>query len=461
MIISRWGVRRGLLAACLVLAGCADAGRGDFPPRPAGRFEEMREEISRLRGLPFVHQVTLETKTPEELRSLVAESIEGAEAEKIASLSEAYRRLGLIPESADLAKSLLDVALVRKAVYYDSRGKKIVAPGGPVRAGPASFEIPWPASEESARQLLLAQALARALQEQNFHWSDSIQSRDTRDRKLTLRAVTRGDAMLVGLAHLLAGDPGGKEKIVDGVRRLFRLSTRIDRQLSHLPELARAEIAFEYLHGSQFVLWAYFHKGWQGVNALFAYPPASTAQILHPEKYYMEREEPLQIVPWRLLSQFGSQLTIEDTLGEYTIRLLLGRSSTPEEAERIAAGWSGDTLLGFREGEQPVLAWITAWGSSGQAREFFAAYRRALEQRHRLTMESAPDGRDMLVSREGAHPLLLQIRSNFVFFLDGLPAPRSIKVAAELWDELETNRELRKVPFELVDRSQRLSSPRK
>lgn len=455
MIIGRWAVRRGLLAACFVLAGCADAGRDAFPARPARSFEEMREEISRLRGLPFVHEVTLETKTPEEFRSLLTQSMQSAAAEKVASLSEAYRRLGLIPESADLAKSLLDLEIVREAVYYDSRGKKIVAPGDPAGAGPAPFEIPWLASEETARQLLIAQALARALQEQNFHWSDRTRSRNTRDRELTLRAVARGDAMLLGLAYLLAGDPGGKEKIVDGVRRLFRLSTTIDRRLSHLPELAREDLGFEYLHGSQFVLWAYFHKGWQGVNALFASPPASTAQILRPEKYYVEREEPLQIVPWTLLRQFGAQLTVEETLGEYTIRRLLGRSSTPEEAERIAAGWSGDTALGFRERGEPVVAWITGWSGSNQAREFFAAYRRGLQQRHRLTMESALDGGETLVSPEGAHPLLLQIRGNFVFFLDGLPAPRSVAVAAKLWDDLEaTKGEPRRIPVELAGPSQ-------
>lgn len=461
MALNRRGGRLCSLSVLLLLLGCAEPDLGSFPSRPPQPFDEVKREISRLRGLPFLEEVTLETHKLEEIRSLLAEPVGDAARKNSSSMAEIYKRLGLLPQAADFTKDLIDLRLFQHLVHYDARRRAIVVPEEPLKPDLASLGFPGGPSEETAKQLLLAHALARALQEQHFQWRARIRSRITKDSELALRAVMQGDAVLVGLAYLAAHEERKKEEPVDAIKRLVRLSTAFERELPHLPELLRHKLAFEYLYGSQFVLWAYSRKGWDGVNGLFSRPPLSTAQIFHPERYYVKRQEPLQIIPWKLLRQFGARKIVEETLGEFTLRLLLARTLAKEEAEKVAAGWTGDTLIAFRDGKELILGWVVAWENPVEARQFLAAYRRFLEKRYGPVSEASSSGGATLISHDGAHPLLLQIKDNFVFLLDGLPAPRSTEVAAGLWGELEATREPQQIPFDLVRRTQGLASARK
>ncbi|MBI2360005.1 MAG: hypothetical protein HYV04_14110 [Deltaproteobacteria bacterium] len=461
MAPNRWGGRLCSLGFVLVLLGCGETDLPVSPTRPPQPFDEVKTEISRLRGLPFLREVALETKNREEIGSLSAEPVEDIAEEKSSLMAEIYQRLGLLTDGADFSKDLVELQLFRHSVYYDGARQKIVVPQEPLKPARAFLRFPGKISEETTKQLLLAHALAHALQDQHFQWRARIRSRNTQDSRLPLHAVMQGDAILVGLAYLAARKESGKEQIVDAVKSLFRASPAFERELSVRPDLLRQKLAFEYLYGSQFVLWAYSHKGWDGVNRLFLRPPVSTAQILHPEKYYVKREEPLRIIPWKLLRQSGAQKIDQETLGEFTLRLLLAQTAGREEAEKVAAGWLGDTLLALRNGDELILGWVIAWESQAGAREFLGAYRRVLERRYGPVFDATSAGNDTLVSREGAHPLLLQIKDNFVFVLDGMPAPRSIEVAAGLWDELETTRDAPQIPFDQVRRSQGLASFRK
>jgi hypothetical protein len=267
MALNRWGSRLCSLSFALVLLGCGETDFGFFPTRPPQPFDEVKKEISRLRGLPFVHEVTLETKKLEEIGSLLAEPDGNATEEKSSLMAEIYTRLGLLTEAADLSKDLVELQRFRHSIHYDARRRKIVVPQEPLKPDLAFLRFPGRTSEETTKQLLLAHALAHALQDQHFQWRARIKSRNTTDSRLTLRAVTQGDAVLVGLAYLAARERGDKEEIIDAVKNLLRLSTALERGLSFLPELLRQKLAFEYLYGSQFVLWAYSHKTAQAPQA--------------------------------------------------------------------------------------------------------------------------------------------------------------------------------------------------
>lgn len=461
MASKRRGGRLGSLGFVLFLLGCGGTDLPLAPTRPPQPFDEVKKEISRLRALPFLREVTLETKKLEEIGALSAASIEDITEEKSSSMAEIYQRLGLLTDGADFRKGLAELQLLRQGVYYDSPRQKIVVSQEPLKPDRAFLRFPGRTNEETTKQLLLAHALAHALQDQHFQWRARIRSRNTQDSRLPLRAVMHGDAVLVGLAYLAAREENGKEQIIDAVKRLFRLSTALERELPVLPDVLRQKLAFEYLYGSQFVAWAYAHKGWDGVNRLFLQPPVSAAQILHPEEYYVKRGEPLRIIPWKLLRQPGAQRIDQETMGEFTLRLLLAQTVAGEEAERIAAGWLGDTLLALRNGKELILGWVIAWESPAGAREFLGAYRRVLERRYGRVLDAASAGNDTLVSREGTHPLLLQIKDTFVFVLDGMAAPGSTEVAAGLWEELETTKEAPQIPFDQVRRFQGLASLRK
>ncbi|MFQ5902924.1 MAG: hypothetical protein ACE5JO_04465 [Candidatus Binatia bacterium] len=452
MADGRWPLPWSLLLSLLFLfSSCAETDLQPVPTPPPLSFKELKEKVSRIRGLPFQHEVTLETKSTEEIQALLEKSLfEEHSNESLAQVARVYTRLGLLPEATDLSKALVDLHLFQQGVHYDSLRKKIILPQEPLKPYLAFLRSPWSANSIT-KQLLLTHALTHALQEQHFHWEEKIKDRDTEDRGLALRALAKGDAVLVGLAHLM-GDPNeNKQKILDGIQGLIRLAAQIDEELPHLPELLRQKAAFQYLQGSQFVMWAYSLKGWEGVNRLFAHPPISTEQLLHPEKYYEKRDDPVRITPWGLIRQLGRQKIMDETLGEFLIRILLRNTLSEEEAAQAAAGWAGDSLLAFQQGEELILGWVTAWDDREEALEFYRGYRRALEERYEIFLEPTPASATTLITAlQSDHPLLLQIRGNFVFFLDGIPSPQSVEIAEGLWKELETGTESLPVLFDLV-----------
>ena len=61
-----------------------------------------------------------------------------------------------------------------------------------------------------------------------------------------------------------------------------------------------------------------------------------------------------------LARQMTESATVDQT-GEYLVQLLLTSNLTRQEARQIAAGWTGDQLSAYLEGENLLTAWITAW----------------------------------------------------------------------------------------------------
>ena len=454
-----WSLAHFWLLALLSLpAGCAAPDLEIVPPAPLS-FEELKERVARIRGLPFQYDVSLETIPAEMIQVISEKSLwEEIGKENLQQKGRVYRRLGLLPETTDLSKALLDLRLSHQGIQ-DSRARIIFLPKGPLRPGLASLGSSS-MTEEITRQLLLIHGLSYILQEQHFHWEEKIRNRNTEDSRLALRALKKGDAVLVALAYLMGGPKEDRQKIINGVKGLNRLPAQLDRELPQLPEFLRQKVSFQYLQGSGFVSWAYALKGWEGVNALFHHPPLSTKQILHPEKFYLKRDDPVRITPWTLTRQVGGKKIIDETLGEFLIQTLLSRNLPKGEARQAAAGWAGDSLLGFQQGEELVLGWVTAWDNPEEAREFFASLRRALERRYGISLEPTQAGTDTLISpTQSGRSLLLQIRDRFVFLLDGVPSPRSVEIAEGVWSDLETGTEPE--PFELAQRSPQSRSVRK
>ena len=143
----------------------------------------------------------------------------------------------------------------------------------------------------------------------------------------------------------------------------------------------------------------------------------------------------------------------DETLGEFLIRVLLRRNLPEDEADQAAAGWAGDRLLAFQKEQKLVLGWITAWDSREDAVQFYRSYRQALESQYDLFLKPAPGGGDGLTAPpQSATPLLLQLKKNLVFFLDGVSWPRSREIAEGVWKEMDTGPEPQSIPFDLVQR---------
>lgn len=443
--------RLGIAVLIMLVTGgaCARVEPPDRTPSSSTSFHVLKQEISRIRGLVFETDIAFETRSREAYSALLKKNLlaEFGNEEKLSHLSRAYKRIGLLPESTDLTDSLSELQRLRHPAVYDGRGRTVIAPANGHPSRLSFFTGTSEESSPSARQLPLTLGVAQALQEQQFHWQEKLRTAHAEDERLALRAVVLGDAALTALAHVTGEST--TQTLTRGIQGIARWATSVDKHEAALPEFVKQKLVFPYLEGSRFVLWAYSAKGWQGVNRIHSDPPRSTAQILHPEKFYAMREEPLRITPWGLAHRMKSASLVDETVGESLVVSLLKPVLGKERAAEAAAGWIGDDLSLYRNGDHFVLGWVTAWRDAQSATEFHRRYRTALERRHRAAFEATSAGADSLIAVEASgRALLLQRKDNFVLLLDELTSPRALEVAEEIWRNLETGTESTPIPYD-------------
>jgi hypothetical protein len=116
------------------------------------------------------------------------------------------------------------------------------------------------------------------------------------------------------------------------------------------------------------------------VSKAYAQPPSSTAQILHPEKFFSQpREEPIAI-EWAETAINGDKPIVDNVLGEFGIRILFSEWIDAASAERAAAGWRGDRYLCFANGA--TLVWKSVWANEAEANEYMEAEKETLAKRY-------------------------------------------------------------------------------
>jgi hypothetical protein len=375
-----------ILTLAGMLASCSSSNPSPKISLPPESFKELQQRIALIRELPFKREVSLASESPKALVEGILSDEYGAQS--LVHIARAYKRLGLLPESTDFAAALADYVRLERTFYYEARKDLIVI-------SPDATQLLQTMREEPGRnleQLPVVLALSRALQEQHFQWQGKLNGISLEDRKLAFRALAVGDTVLVGIAYLQASQTTTTPS--DSVRTLGGWATVLEKMGSHLPQLLQQKLVFPYREGSQFTQRAHAAKGWAGVNAVFADPPFSTSQILHPEKYYVKRENPLHLRLSGLARQMKESVVVDQTLGEYLVQLLLTLNLSRQEASQIAAAWTGDQLSACLEGDNLLTAWITAWKKDEDARAFYGAYQNLLQRLHRLRFAPSPGRTD-------------------------------------------------------------------
>jgi len=144
------------------------------------------------------------------------------------------------------------------------------------------------------------------------------------------------------------------------------------------PALIRDKLLFQYRAGAMFLSHFLGKNGWFPINLIYKYPPLSTEQILHPEKYSAAPDPPTRITLKGLSDVFSTEWReIEnDTLGELMVHCLFEQFLDPADAAAVANGWDGDRLVAYRNGEEVAFIWATVWDSQKDAEEFSEKYQK-------------------------------------------------------------------------------------
>jgi len=330
-------------------------------------FDAVESQVVAIRGLKPVRPVQRQIIDKTELRTMITQQFDkDTPPEYLGANERLYKALGLIPSTSNLHTLSLDLLSGGVAAFYrDDEGKLYVV-----------SKTGRPGATE---RFYFAHEYDHALQDQHSTiFKDQHGVLDQSDRLLARQAIYEGDATLLmtqwAAANLNQAD------LLD----LIAASSDPAAQavLARTPAILRDTLTFPYTTGFGYVTKVQADGGWPAVDAYFGRMPASTEQILHPEKYTAAEAPVAVTLPTDLATRLGAgwSVPLKDTFGEYQIGLWLRESGVEQAtATAAAAGWGGDRLAVIKgPGGAWAIAMRTAWDTAADASEFQAAATTAL-----------------------------------------------------------------------------------
>ena len=358
--VKRWCT----VATLVVAAGCRHdphtTGRGVYADIVARDIPIIEKSV----GVPFKRQPVLEVTTRDAVRKFLMEQVEDSvELRDLAGKEATYKVLGLIPDTMDVRKLLVDLYTEQIIGLYNPKTKVLYVVNG------LPEEIVGPT---------IMHELVHALQDQYIDLDSLLHAPNDDDHALALRAVMEGEAQyeqmqqLVGDGDVVVRLPGGRERLRDLIR-----DSQMTPLFSAAPMVVQEEALFAYINGADFVQRFKAHE----LGKLpFRDIPQSTEQVMHDRAYFATpRDAPIRITLPKVAGAF-----YENTLGEFDTRLFLYQHlGEPELAARAAVGWGGDRYMVARTPNGNALAWVTAWDGATDAAEFVDALGQAVQRRYR------------------------------------------------------------------------------
>lgn len=327
--------------------------------------DSLMPAVEQAAGLRFKRHPRAEVRTREQVRTYVRHQLDvELPPAKVLGLESAYRLLGLLPDTLELRRLMLDLFTEQIAGYYEPDSTTLFAVAG---ADPGQLRV------------VLAHELVHALQDQ-YAPLDSLYHQPVDNDHLTAaQAIFEGQATLVGLQVMV---PTQNVTAMPEFWETFREQIRQQQSsmpvFKEAPRIIREGLVFPYLSGADFMRW------WAGSEHRDTVPfgrllPQSTEQVLHPSRYG-RGDQPL-IVHFKQAGD--SATTYEDVLGEFEIRILTAElTGTPEVTTAVPIGWGGDRFRVQNGKGGAALVWYTAWDDSASADQF-KNHTAALLARHR------------------------------------------------------------------------------
>ncbi len=367
----------------LTIAAACSSGEGssDIKGPYAKQVAQAIPAIEQGTGLKFKEQPKVETRTKEQVRSFLEQRFaDEVTDEEIEGQQIMYGRLGLLPDTMDLRKFMLDLLTEQVAGFYDPKTKVLyIVDGAPPE------QVGFVVSHE----------LVHALQDQ-YTDLDSIQdAKGNNDRSMAAQAVFEGQAMLVPLKAALgpgAFFPGGWDR----VREMIRQQQASMPIFNSAPFALQETLLFPYLSGAEFM--RRFDAERPGEQPYNANLPTSTEQILHDQSYFgKERDVPTKVT---LPEPRSGKVLYSDDMGEFETRLFLFQHLQDQnDAVRGAAGWDGDRYQVIRTARGDGVVWLTVWDSNIDAAEFGSDLEEVMSKRFRsATPRSSAAGKSYSVS---------------------------------------------------------------
>jgi hypothetical protein len=357
-------------------------------PTPSLISQVMRQ-VAQLRGFDYAHQVAAEPVTQQEIARDIVEYADIAyPKDQYERRSVAWDAIGVIPDGTSLRDAYESYGSTQVVGYYDTITGELKFVG---TQSPSPLE-----------RITLAHELTHAIDDQRFGLERlDVLGAECRDEESAASiALVEGNAtffMLRWAQTFLTAE----EQVQVGIEAAAQ-----DVSTEGIPPFVVRLQAFPYDQGLRFVSSLDALGGLDAVDEAFRRLPASTEQIIHPERYPNDAPTPVDVSD--LSDELGSGWRDLDvmSIGEEWIQIALGLRLDAAEANAAAAGWDGGTYRAWSDGEDAAVVLSTVWDREEDAQAFATAMTTWIGRGDDPGRVLDPDGKAVTVLFSGVPAIL-------------------------------------------------------
>ncbi|MBU2103343.1 MAG: hypothetical protein ABH865_02615 [Candidatus Omnitrophota bacterium] len=350
-------------------------------------FSDAIKLVEEKRALPFIldvnHEILERDQLQDYLRKEMDRSISDEDIERERKL---LIQLGLLSADTDYKEMTINLFTRSVAGLYDPREKKMY-----LLKDATSRVSPIMPSE------VIMHELVHALQDQYLFLDQIDEELKTLDMDQTLarRAVIEGEATFV--SYSIVGDyvkkiygqkmPKNALAMLDMEKFIFESMQLMTNSLSDdfTKKPLLEYMIFPYVRGGTFMKYAFDNGGWAAVDKIYKDYPVSSEQVIHPEKYFLVKDEPLPLAEKKLafLQAAGFQCVDRGVLGEFTLYAMAQTFLDGLYAKMISEGWGNDRYYLFEKESKNIFIMDTLWDSSQDTEEFYKGIKALFDKKYK------------------------------------------------------------------------------
>ena len=335
----------------------------------------LQKEVEKIRGLSFKEKIKFEYISQKKVSNILSKELSRQYTEKkLGNYETALKVFGLIPKKSNLKDIVQNLMSSQVAGIYDNKSKKMyILDTSREFEDDDFFQL---SKALNLDDIFIVHELAHALTDQNFDLEKSLNldNFENEDKQIACLSVAEGDATLVMVRHLVKTMNVPEANLSD-IEELMSNLNFYDQFLGEtIPRYLRETLIFPYTKGLKFVSFVSKGENLKKIDQLYLKTPASTEEIIHPEKYINQNNKPVEIkINLSNIKKKGGLVKIwEGTWGELGTKIILQEWKVDENRAVLASeGWGGDRYIVYKNGQGEILFfWKTVWDSEKDAKEF-------------------------------------------------------------------------------------------
>ncbi|MCH7587871.1 MAG: hypothetical protein IIC78_07535 [Chloroflexi bacterium] len=332
-------------------------------PQVQAQMIDIEGQVSQLRGLNATSTLVRNLLSPAELREFVLNDFfDDYSPEEARDDARVFSLLGLLEPDFDLLSFYTDLFSEQIAGFYDDEIKEMFVVQENGFGGLERFTY--------------AHEFVHALQDQIYDFDEGLDYNEDSceiesERCAAIQALVEGDATILQEEWL---QTYATQQDFADLLEFFNIFQQ--PVFDSAPNYMQQDFLFPYTYGANFVREIRDQGGWSAVDAVYADPPVTTEQILHPERYPWDK--PIVLTPPDVVDALGAGWReIEfNVLGEWFTQLVLAEYINSDRSFEAAEGWGGDVYVALANDAQNTgaLLLITQWDTLDDAQEAQSAF---------------------------------------------------------------------------------------